>query len=180
MRLDTSIVLPLMSKARRTIGLTQKQLAAALEASLRTVSRWETQGTSLVHPLDASLAGELARESGTTLEELGLVKPPPALAPGAPPQPPPAPPLPAYLVVDAVVFAAAAALEATPGTLRGMRSAVLAAFRRAGELRLSVADVETALAVPVALKEDEQRGSPRRTRVTEPDTPPRRPPPSRR
>jgi hypothetical protein len=47
------------------------------------------------------------------------------------------------LLVDAVVCAAADVLEVAPVTLRG---ALLAAFRRARELRLSAEDVEVALA----------------------------------
>jgi hypothetical protein len=45
-------------------------------------------------------------------------------------------------VVDAVVCAAADALSVAPETVRG---ALLAAFRRARELRLSIDDVEKAL-----------------------------------
>jgi hypothetical protein len=46
------------------------------------------------------------------------------------------------VLVDAIVCAAADALKAVPDTVRG---AVLAAFKRARELRMTVEDVEKAM-----------------------------------
>jgi hypothetical protein len=84
------------------------------------------------------------RATGETLESLGIVTPAPAPVVVPPPPPPaPPPPLPTALVVEAVVCAAADALQAPPSAVRG---ALLAAFCRARELRLSVNDVESALA----------------------------------
>lgn len=139
----------LLIHARQALGMTQKQFGMALGASHRTASRWEggqsypygselTELAALVYPKDASLAAELAAAKGQTLESLGIVAPP-APAPAAPPPPP----LPVRLLVDSVVCAAADALETAPVTLR---VALLAAFRRARELRLSIDDVESALA----------------------------------
>jgi transcriptional regulator with XRE-family HTH domain len=130
--------------------MTQKEFGEALNASHRTASRWEAGQSNpytpelrklaaMVYSRDAELADELAAVVGETLESLGIVAPP---AP-APPAPPPPSPLPSRLLVDAVVCAAADALEVAPITLR---VALLAAFRRARELRLSVEEVETALA----------------------------------
>ena len=56
--------------------------------------------------------------------------------------PPAAPPIPGQVLVDAIVCAAADALKAVPETVR---ASVLAAFRRARELRMTVEDVENAL-----------------------------------
>src|SRR5579883_312748 len=128
--------------------MTHQQFGEALGVSKRTSARW-TSGYSiplvsqvctlarLVYPEDAELAAELAAAASETLVTLGL-EPPPT------PSPPPSPPPPA-LVVDAVVCVAADALQATPSAVRG---AVLAAFKRARELRLSVEDVESALTPP--------------------------------
>jgi hypothetical protein len=86
----------------------------------------------LVHPIDARLAAELAQAGGTTLTELGIG------VPAAAPQPPISP----QLLADSVVCAAADALKATP---EAVRLSVLASFRRARELRMTVDDVEQAM-----------------------------------
>jgi transcriptional regulator with XRE-family HTH domain len=144
----------LVALARSTLGMTQQELGGALGASHRTAARWEAGHSTLlppalaklaalVHPRDAALAAEIAAAAGQTLESLGIV---------APPQPPAAPPpLPASLLVDAVVCVAADALGAAPATLR---QALFAAFRRARELRLSVDDVEAALAPAAGSKRE--------------------------
>jgi hypothetical protein len=137
--------------------MTQKQFGLALDASHRTASRWEAGKSTpfptelrklpaMVYPKDAQLAAELAALVGETLENLGLVKPPPP-PPPLPPPPAPPPPLPTALLVDSVVCAAADVMHAAPATLR---AALHSAFRRARELRLSVDDVENALAPPSA------------------------------
>jgi transcriptional regulator with XRE-family HTH domain len=136
--------------AREKLGMTQKEFGEALNASHRTASRWDAGQSSpytpqlrklpaMVYARDAQLADELAAAVGETLESLGVVAP----SPPPPPPPAPLPPLPSRLLVDSVVCAAADVLEVAPITLR---SALLAAFRRARELRLGVDDVETALA----------------------------------
>ena len=136
----------LLLRGRQTLVKSREELGLLLGWSKRTMARWESAQTDiypvslgklavLVHPLDPTLAGELARAGGTTLEGLGLVKPPATATPPLPPQ----------LLVDAVVCAAADALKAVPETVR---SALLAAFRRARELRMSVEDVEKALSPP--------------------------------
>jgi transcriptional regulator with XRE-family HTH domain len=139
-------VTALLVLARQALGMTQEQFGLALGVSHRTASRWEAgQSTpvpaevsklaAMVYPKDSKLAAELAAAASETLESLGIVAP---LGPPAPP-----PPLPTPLLVDSVVCAAADALDAAPMTLRG---ALFAAFRRARELRLSVDEVEKALA----------------------------------
>jgi transcriptional regulator with XRE-family HTH domain len=136
----------LLIRARQVIGLSQGELATRLRSSKRTVSRWETGASTpsvsevcdaarLVYGIDATLAAELAAAAGETVVSLGLVTP---VAPPAAP-----PPIPSHLVVDAVVCVAADALGAAPSTVR---AALYAAFRRTRELRLTVEDVEKALA----------------------------------
>jgi transcriptional regulator with XRE-family HTH domain len=133
-------------EARRALGLSREEFGRLLQSSKRTVARWEG-GQSTLHaqdlvelarhvcPHDASLAEEIALAGGATLERLGIVPPSPAL-------PPPLPPIPGHVLVDAILCAAADALKAVPETVR---PAVLAAFRRARELRMTVEDVEKAL-----------------------------------
>jgi hypothetical protein len=89
----------------------------------------------LVHPVDAALAAEIAAAGGTTLDALGLV---PATAPAAP-HGSGGPP---DRVVDAVVCAAAEAMQVMP---QSVRPAVLAAFACARELGLTVEGVERVL-----------------------------------
>ena len=142
---------PLLGRARIALGSTQRDLGNALGASQRTVARWEAGGSTptidgvrrlaaLVYPHDKPLAAEIAAAASATLEGLGLVEPP---APAA------APPLPASIIVDAVVCSAADALKVVP---EAVRPALLAAFRRARELRLSYEQVEEALAPPARVR----------------------------
>ena len=125
-------VVALLIRARRALHLTQRQLGVTLGWSERTGERWEQNGTavsptslrklaSLVHPIDAALAAEIAATTGDTLESLGILGPPP---PAAAPGPAPAPavakdrPLPLSALVDLVVFSAADAIDASPGEVR--------------------------------------------------------------
>ena len=161
----------LMMNARDALKMTQREFADATGTSLRTVSRWEAGESTpsfielrkvapVLHPRDADLAREAARMGGTTLEALGVVRPPappeppPAPPPASPakevaPPPPPPPERPTRLLVDAVVYAAAEALEASPGSLlRNARAMVAAAFARARDLGLSSEQVAEAFVVP--------------------------------
>jgi transcriptional regulator with XRE-family HTH domain len=144
-------LIELLVRARQALEMTQKEFGLALDASHRTASRWEADRSTpdaaqrsklaaMVYPKDAQIADELAASAGETLESLGIVKPPP------PPPPAPPPQLPTPLLVDSVVCAAADVMQSAPATLR---AALHSAFRRARELRLSVEDVERALAPAV-------------------------------
>jgi DNA-binding XRE family transcriptional regulator len=137
-------------EARRTLDLSREEFGRLLQSSKRTVARWEVGQSTLhppdlielarhVYPHDAALAEEIALAGGATLERLGIVPPSPA---SPPPPPPPPPPIPGHVLVDAILCAAADALKAVPETVR---PAVLAAFRRARELRMTVEEVEKAL-----------------------------------
>ncbi|HEY8040480.1 MAG TPA: helix-turn-helix transcriptional regulator [Polyangiaceae bacterium] len=139
----------LLGRARHLFGMSQADFGKLLGVSRRTAARYEyghsepliaqvMELARMAHARgDVALARELAGSTSETLESLGIV---PAVKPPEPFTPPP------RLVVDAVVCAAADALEESPGTMRGTRAAVLAAFRRARELRLNVEEVEKALA----------------------------------
>jgi hypothetical protein len=134
----------LFELARQALGTTQEELGERLGVSRRTSQRWSGSGVPsyylpelarLVHPHDPVLAGEIAQAAGMTLKAAGIVLPPPP-----PPAPPPAPPPDG--VVDAVVCAAAEAMEMMP---KEVRPGLLAAFARAKEVGLTVDVVERAL-----------------------------------
>jgi DNA-binding XRE family transcriptional regulator len=142
----------LVIEARRALGLNREKFGELLRLSKRTIARWEGGQSSIsstdlfslaghVYPHDAELAEELALAGGATLQALGIVSAP--VAP--PPPPPPPPPIPGHVLVEAIVCAAADALKAVP---ESVRPAVLAAFTRARELRMTVEDVERALTRP--------------------------------
>jgi transcriptional regulator with XRE-family HTH domain len=118
--------------------MSRDQVGTALGWSKRTIGRWEAGRTAvypkaildlalLVHPVDPVLAGEMARAAGSSLVELGLEP-----AGGATPP----------ILADAIVCAAADAMRSIPETAR---AGLLAAFRRARELRMTVEEVERAL-----------------------------------
>jgi hypothetical protein len=146
----------LLVAAQRALGLNQERLGKILGGvTRRTV--WRYQGghsTPQPHELhdlarhvflvDASLAGQLAAASGATLESLGLV----TAAPKAEATPvslalAPVDPIQARLLADAVVCAAAEALDVSP---RVIRSVLHTAFVRASETGLSVDAIAKALA----------------------------------
>jgi|HubBroStandDraft_2_1064218.scaffolds.fasta_scaffold70474_2 hypothetical protein len=127
--------------------MSQAQFGPALGASHRTAVRWDSGRSdpggeafcklaALLVPHDLALAADAAAYAGETLESLGLVVPPP------PPAPPPARSKPEVLI-DAVLCAAANQAGAVPET---MRPILLAAFRRAREVGLSLEEAERALA----------------------------------
>ena len=111
--------------ARVALGTTQEALGKMLGVSRRTAQRWGASGipgyeltklARLVLPRDRALAVKIAAAAGTTLEAAGMEPPPP------PPAPPP------DGVVDAVVCAAAEAMEMMP---KEVRPGLHAAFARA-------------------------------------------------
>jgi transcriptional regulator with XRE-family HTH domain len=140
------------------IGLSQRELGEQLGSSLRTAQRWATgraqpsadhlkKLAALAYPRNPTLATEIAEAVHETLESLGLVIPPPAPEPVVVVEPvvtgPPETPADLVpLLVEAVVAAAAEALDQMP---RVVRPAVTAAFVRAQAARLTVADVVAVL-----------------------------------
>jgi hypothetical protein len=142
-----------MAHAQLATRLTQSEIAARLGISRRTAQRYVDRGVQphhvaelarIVHPYDAALAQEMAAHVGQTPESLGLVPPP---TPPAATPPPPASPAPqvspvADGVVDAIVCAAAEAMDLMP---REVRPGLLAAFERAREIGVPVDVVERVL-----------------------------------
>lgn len=143
-RIDTATIAQLVARARHAMPNLLDAVGRAPGWSKRTLQRWQAaeqrpsdnqlaELARLVHPHDAELAAEVAAAAGTTLVSLGLEA---AQAPPAPAPPP------RDLVVDAVVCAAADSTNVPPSAVRGL---LLAAFRRARELGLTVDEVERAL-----------------------------------
>jgi len=130
-----------------TLGMPHREIAQLLGVSRRSVSRWSKDGTfmtvehgvtlaKLVHERDPSLAAELAALAGETLVTLGLEAPPAA------PKTPVAPAVAPAKLVDAVVCAAAEAMDVSP---RAIRPALLAALRSAREVGLTMESLEALL-----------------------------------
>ena len=143
----------LLYEARQLLGVSQGQLGELLGSSRHTGQRWESAGSiprdtqlhklaAMVHPRDPKLAAQLAAAGKSNLEALGIVPPVPPPSPVAPSPVAAPPPLPIEDVIDAIVCAAAEAIDVPPKTIR---PALLAAFTRARRLRLSVDDVERGL-----------------------------------
>ncbi len=143
-------------EARRLLQVNQRELGELLGLSSRTIQRWDKSGSfqpyhlpemaRAVHPKDPALAARIAALVGRTLEDLGLA-PGPALPAPPPPHPashPLSPEMKAHLV-DAVVCAAADALSLPPASAR---PALVAAFRKAADVKLTMADVLAVLAPP--------------------------------
>jgi len=139
----------LYETCRTLFGTTQEGLGKMLGVSRRTAQRWASTGipgyylmdvARLVHPRDPALAREIVTALGTTLEAQGLAFPapaPPPLSLSAPPAPDPP-----GGIVDAIVCAAAEAMEMMP---KEVRPGLHAAFARAKEIGLTVDLVERAL-----------------------------------
>jgi hypothetical protein len=142
-----------------TLHMNQRELAALLGCSTRTVIRYYHGGGMLtagtyqrlaraVHPHDRVFATELAALEGHTLVSLGLELPPP-------PPPPPSPPAPvrpspsSKHMVDSIVCAAAEAMQTPPHV---MRPALTAAFERAFALGMTAEEVLKGMAAEPAAK----------------------------
>jgi transcriptional regulator with XRE-family HTH domain len=150
----------ILRSARQALGMSQTELAEALGSSRRTIIRRERGQTDiapfqvqrladLVRAEDPDLADELLVAAG--LEPVAVVEMPPA-APvvevaimPAPVEEPPKPATPAYVpkqAVEAVLYAAADAIDESP---RRIKPAIVAAFARAKEMGLTVEQVVEAL-----------------------------------
>ena len=144
-------------RTQHVLAGSQQKLGDIVGVNRRTVWRWQTGKISpspatlqtfarLAYPKDPEVAAALAAASGQTLESLGIVPPPLPAAPPpgvAAPPPPKDDPVKTRLLVEAVVCAAAEALDASP---RAVRGALFAAFACAREAGLPVETVEKALA----------------------------------
>jgi hypothetical protein len=139
----------LLWEARTLLDVgSQGDMGELLGSSRRSGQRWAREEATpakeqlhrlaaLVFPKNSHLAAEIAELGGSTLQQLGIVRPP------QPPPPPPSPAPPdAIHIVDTVVCAAAEAMQLMPDAIR---PALRAAFRRARLARLTVEEVDTAL-----------------------------------
>ncbi len=127
-------------EAGRHFWMSYEAIGSALGVSKRTVQRWVSHDSipadfhyqrmaQIVYPKDPALAAKLADHGGVTLAQLGLKGPAgPALTPEQ---------------ADAVVCAAAEAIDLSP---RAVRAGVAAAFRHAQKLGYSVDALVSAFA----------------------------------
>jgi DNA-binding XRE family transcriptional regulator len=161
-------ITPLVGRARVLLGLTQKELGGMFRASMRTAHRWEggearpsieqvQELARAVFPLDASLAGALAQEAGTTLGALGLVATPKAPSASSTVSVAPVPVAaarafpPVALMIDSIVLAAVDAVDGNAARLdtrQSVREILRAGFARARGLGLTIEEVDAALASP--------------------------------
>jgi hypothetical protein len=143
----------LLFEINKVLHLNHRELADFLGISRRTMQRVYSGGSVLgggnlkqlavaIHPTNPELAARVAQRASTTLQALGLVaaSPPTMAAPGAVQPVKVATPHPR--LADSVVYVAADILDLAP---RAVRPAMLAAFRRAHELGLTVEMITAAL-----------------------------------
>jgi DNA-binding XRE family transcriptional regulator len=135
---DPYVLAALLLRGRRALSMSRDEVGTAVGWSKRSIGRWESGRSAvspktmqdlarLVHAVDPVLAAEMARATGSSVVELGLEP-----AGGATPA----------ILADAIVCAAADAMKTIPETAR---AGLVAAFRRAQELRMSTDDVANAL-----------------------------------
>jgi DNA-binding XRE family transcriptional regulator len=151
----------LLVRAQTALGMSQQELGELLGCSRRTIVRYAQgdNGPSIaewhllarhVHEKEPDLAAEIARETGETLETLGMVQPAPVPTPApALPAAEPRPLPPTRDLVDSIVCAAAEAVATTP---QSIRPALRAAFERAVSVGVGIEEVRAEL---------QQRGSPK-------------------
>jgi transcriptional regulator with XRE-family HTH domain len=151
--------------ARMTLGMTQAEFGPALGWSHRSAVRWErgrsvplddslVKLASLLVPVDADLAAEVATAVGATLESLGLAQPQVPEKPGTRCKPDD--------LADAVVCAVADATDLLP---RALRPLLHAAFARARALGLTVEQLEESLRPRVEAAKNGERKERVRLRV---------------
>jgi DNA-binding XRE family transcriptional regulator len=146
----------LLYEARRALHMNRQDIGKAIGWSYRTIVRWETRHTDVyspsllkivprVHAVDPQLAAEIAMACGSSLVQLGIGTVPAQNVAAAAQRTP----VSLQHLADSVACAAADALHAAP---EAVRPALLAAFRRARELRMTFDDVESALTEALAPK----------------------------
>jgi hypothetical protein len=139
-----------LTRAQVALLMNQEQFGLLLGTSKRTVQRWSAgrsfptfkqiaTAAAAVHPRNAGIAAELAELLGHTLESLGIVKPAPPPAPSSAWSPDEV----RSFAAEAVVSAAADALQLSP---QAVRPAVFAMLERAKAARMTIDDLLTALA----------------------------------
>jgi len=132
----------LLVEAQHTLLYSQTELGELVGVSRRTVWRWQGGQSSpdqrelliiirKVHAIDAPLAARLAAARGGTLESLGVV-PPKALEKPTEKPDPLADPIQRRAFVDAVVCAAAEAVDVSPRVARRVLAIAVARARETG------------------------------------------------
>jgi DNA-binding XRE family transcriptional regulator len=154
--------------SRHALALSQEELATLVGSSLRSVQRWETKQASPMNENVHALSDAVRTRDPALADELdawaprppppGAPSPPAGLAPSPPsPLPVPAPAsVPAAVLVDAVVCAAAEAMQLPP---QAVRPALTAAFLRARDAGLGVEAALSVLAPPPAAPEGAGSGA---------------------
>jgi transcriptional regulator with XRE-family HTH domain len=133
----------LLVEAQHALGGSQTDLGKLVGVSRRTVWRWQGGQSSpdgreiltiigKVHAVNAPLAARLAQAYGETLESLGIVPPPKAIERPIEKPDPLADPLQRRAFVDAVVCAAAEALDVSPRLVRRVLAIAVARARDTG------------------------------------------------
>jgi transcriptional regulator with XRE-family HTH domain len=166
----------LLTQAMQEFGVSQEKFGEMLGSSRRTVTRWFGGGSSpsihqlqklarILYPRDAELAAQIAGQTGSTLEALGIAPPPkapapppPVLQPPQPPAPPPRPRPSAEVLADSIVCAAAEALGTAPS---GVREVVRASFRRARATGLTVEEIDDVFSPASPAEAEAPKGSAR-------------------
>jgi transcriptional regulator with XRE-family HTH domain len=140
----------LLIQTQHALALSQESLGEVMGVSRRTVWRWQSGQAFPIavhlhalarktYAVDRDLAARLADARNATLESLGLVAP----AKTSTRVPSTDDALRTRLLVDAIVCAAAEALDASPGAVR---RALHAAFVRARQTGLALDAIEQGLA----------------------------------
>lgn len=137
----------IVAEARSALSMSQREFGEAVGSSHRSAVRWDAGQASpgehhlhtlakLLHPVDRSLAAEVADAADETLEGLGLETPlvPAPPPPAAPPLPPP-PQARAEDLVDLLVLTAVEQTGSAPAVVRPWLYAVM---KRGAELRLTM------------------------------------------
>jgi hypothetical protein len=118
----------LLLRVQGALRLSQRELAAVIGRSRRTMVRWNNGGIGPlpsewcelarhVYPVDPALAATLAKQAGETLESLHLLSPPALPEPPQLPQPK-GPTVTASDLFDLAVLSAAEALSMPPQAVR--------------------------------------------------------------
>ena len=158
----------LLIRASEAMGISGAELARRHGVATKTVGRWLRgqssigpfalgQIASLVYPHDRELAARMHAYSIRECTRIGVPLPPPLPIPPTPPTGEAGAPTmfvaPPSSRVDALVCAACEAIDVSP---RVLRPALLAAFRAARELHLTVDEVEQHLAPRAKRKKTEE------------------------
>ena len=142
-----------LTAARRQLNLDQSELAAKLEVSKRSISRWESGHWSPARMTHAAILQTFAPLPPSMLRELTRLLV--GVDPGGPPSPA-APAVDARGTMDALVYRAAEELDLGPRRVRAAIAGLLEGIERAGlSPRVAREALTPATNPPVGAKTDE-------------------------